>query len=92
MQGKCWTEDDNMFDIRIVTKYPSFFLLVSLFIAVFFFLNIHKLRNVEDVDHFIIKDDPDNLYYEDFKKVFGNDEFFIICFSDENIFTRENLR
>jgi predicted RND superfamily exporter protein len=38
-----------------------------------------------------LEGDPDVAYYEDFKKVFGNDEFFIISFKDKNIFTEENL-
>ena len=43
------------------------------------------------MDYFAIKNDKDVIFYEKMKTIFGNDEFFIIAFKKENLFTSENL-
>lgn len=77
--------------MTVIVKYSKVFLVCSLLVAVFFLMHIPKVRNVEDVDHFIIKDDPDSLFYDRFKEIFGNDEFFIIAFSRPDLFSPGNL-
>jgi len=77
--------------MTFITKHNIVFLILPCVLAFFLFSYIPKVENVENVDQFIIQDDPENLYYKDFKKIFGNDEFFLIAFKTENIFTKANL-
>jgi predicted RND superfamily exporter protein len=49
------------------------------------------VKTVNNVDYFTLKNDPDVKFYDEFKKAFGNDEFFVIAFEKENIFTTKNL-
>lgn len=48
---------------------------------------------VDNVDYFTLKNDPDIAYYDKVKKIFGNDEFFIIAFNfnGENVFSTHHL-
>ena len=39
----------------------------------------------------LFRSDPDVAFYEELKTIFGNDEFFIIAFKKDNLFTKENL-
>jgi hypothetical protein len=43
------------------------------------------------VDYFGNKNDPEIIFYEKLKTIFGNDEFFIIAFKKDNLFTAEHL-
>jgi predicted RND superfamily exporter protein len=65
--------------------------MLSLIISLPFLISLPKVQTAENVDIFIVEGDPDIEYYEQFKKEFGNDEFFLIAFQDENIFTEKNL-
>src|SRR6056297_310620 len=76
----------------ILFRYSKILFFLAIIINLFFFFHIPQLRNVEDVDRFVLQDDPDNLFYESFKQVFGNDEFFIIAFTQDSIFTNESLK
>jgi predicted RND superfamily exporter protein len=79
------------FDIALVTQYPRFFLVLSLLIALFFVSFVPFTKTEQNVDYLILEDDPDVTFYNAFKEVFGNDEFFIIAFEKEDIFTKKNL-
>ena len=46
---------------------------------------------MDNVDYFTLENDPDVLFYENFKQLFGNDEFFVIAIKKDPLFTRENL-
>jgi len=77
--------------IATVTQYPKFFFVASLLIAIFFMAFMPFTKTVNNVDYFTIENDPDIKYYDNFKEIFGNDEFFIIAFEKENIFTKDTL-
>ena len=49
------------------------------------------VQTVNNVDYFTLKDHPDERFYEQFKEVFGNDEFFVIAFEKKAIFTPDTL-
>jgi len=76
----------------IVTNYPiqSFFLSIS--IAFFLFIFIPSIKTIDNVDYFTVDEDPDFVYYEEIKSIFGNDEFFVIAFKPGDVFTENNLR
>jgi predicted RND superfamily exporter protein len=80
---------DKIFSFII--KHPWLSLMLSLIISLPFLLFLPHIKTVENVDYFTLEGDPDVPYYANFKKVFGNDEFFLIAFKDEDIFTEENL-
>jgi len=74
-----------------ITHHSIFFLVVSLLIALPFIIQAPKVKTVDNVDYFTLENDPDVKFYDAFKAVFGNDEFFIIAFKKDDIFTVENL-
>jgi len=78
--------------VRWVTSYPRACLALSLAVAVFFGAFAPFVQTVNNVDYFTLEDHPDTIFYEEFKKTFGNDEFFLIAFERADIFTPENLR
>ena len=79
----------NIFDS--ITKYPLLFLIAALIFAAPFIAFLPSVKTVNNVDYFTLTDDPDVEFYDRFKEVFGNDEFFIIAFEKDNIFTSKNL-
>jgi predicted RND superfamily exporter protein len=80
----------NLFDS--VTNRPILFLVASLVFAVPFVSFSPFVKTVNNVDYFTIEDDPDVEFYDAFKEIFGNDEFFVIAFEETDIFTPQNLR
>lgn len=74
-----------------ITHHSVFFLVVSLLIALPFIIQAPKVKTVDNVDYFTLENDPDVKFYDSFKAVFGNDEFFIIAFEKDDIFSVENL-
>ena len=79
------------FSIALVTEHPRISFIVSLLIAVAFMAFLPFVRIVNHADYFTLEHDPDVEFYERFKEVFGNDEFFIIAFEKDDIFTERNL-
>jgi len=75
-----------------IINHAKLLLCCTLAIAFFLFLHIPQVRNIEDVDHFIIKGDIDAQFYQEFKSVFNNDEFFIIAFSADKASLAPSLR
>lgn len=74
-----------------VVGKPVLALLISLCITLPFLYFLPQVKTVDNVDYFTPDDDPDMVFYHKFKEIFGNDEFFLIAFKAENIFTKENL-
>lgn len=79
------------FNIAVVTEHPRFFLIISLIIAFIFISFVPFVKTVDNVDYLTLEDDPDVKFYDEFKEIFGNDEFFVIAFEKDDIFTKENL-
>ena len=75
----------------IICKYPKSFLIMSLVIALFFGTFNLFVKTANNVDYFTLKDNPDITFYEEFKKVFGEDEFYVIAVQSEDIFSAPNL-
>lgn len=79
------------FSFEAVCNHPRIFLLCSIIFALCFMAFLPYTKTVDNVDYFTPKDDPDVRFYDGFKGVFGNDEFFIIAFEEDDIFTTKNL-
>ncbi|MBW1735704.1 MAG: MMPL family transporter [Deltaproteobacteria bacterium] len=77
--------------ISIVTEHPVASFVLCLLVAFFFMSFLPKAQTVNNVDYFTLDNDPDVAFYDEFKEVFGNDEFFVIAFEREDIFTERNL-
>lgn len=79
------------FSLAPVTKYPLAFLVFSILIFISLTIFNPYVKTVDNVDYFTLENDPDTLFYNNFKEVFGNDEFFIIAFKNKNVFSADFL-
>lgn len=79
----------NLFSF-VVTK-PFLALILSFFTVLPFLYCLPQVKTVDNVDYFTPDDDSDMVFYRKFKDIFGNDEFFIIAFKNDNVFTENNL-
>ena len=55
-------------------------IIFSLLLAAIFVPFNFTIKTVDNVDYFMRENDSDVQFYDHFKKIFGNDEFFIIAF------------
>lgn len=76
----------------LVTRRPLLCLALSLLLAFPFLLQLPYVHTVDNVDYFTIEDDPDVAFYKTIKDTFGDDEFFVIAFSNPEMFTPPLLR
>lgn len=74
-----------------ITRHKLLFLIISLLISLPFLVHLPQIKTVDNVDYFTLENDPDIQFNDEMKKIFGNDEFFVIAFKKENIFTNDNL-
>lgn len=77
--------------IHQIVSHRFVMLCLSILVAVPFLIRLPDVKTVDNVDYFTLEDDQDIQFYDAFKEIFGNDEFFIIAFTKDEIFTRENL-
>ncbi len=77
-------------DISI--RFPKLFIFISLLVFFFFSSFLPKLKTVNNVDYFELKDNPATKFYHKFRQLFGSDEFFVIAFKDKDLFTPRKLR
>jgi len=78
-------------DISFIPRHYKLFLAISVVIAVTFCSFAPFVQTVNNVDYFRLQDHPDQKFHDEFQEVFGNDEFFVIAFKKDDIFTRQNL-
>ena len=79
-------------DLGLVTAHPRSFLLLSLGVLLAFGAFAPFVQTANNVDYFTLEEHPAHEFYQEFKQVFGNDEFFVIAFEKDDIFKPENLR
>ncbi len=77
--------------IHQIVSHKFIVLCLSILIAAPFLIKLPEIKTVDNVDYFAIKNDPDISFYEKLKTIFGNDEFFIVAFKKENLFTAKHL-
>ncbi len=77
--------------IHQIVSHRFIVLCLSILAAIPFLIQLPDVKTVDNVDYFTIENDPDVQFYDQMKEIFGNDEFFIIAFKKDNLFTKENL-
>lgn len=75
----------------IACKYPKSFFAGFLILALFFIAFNPFVKTVSNVDYFTLENSPQRKFYEHFKKIFGNDVFFVIAFQSNDLFSPEKL-
>lgn len=75
-----------------IVDHNRVLLIASALFAAFFLLFLPRLKFINNVDSFTLNDSPDVQFYQDFKRTFGDDEFFVIAFKTPDIFTAANLK
>ena len=78
-------------NLGIACRYPKLFFAGSLLFALFFIAFNPFVKTVNNVDYFNLENDPEAKFYEHFKTIFGDDEFFVISFESEDLFSKEIL-
>lgn len=76
---------------RAIFKYPLPYLLILIVLTGFFSYFYATLPTETSVESLIIEDDPDLLFYEQFKEQFGEDEFLVVGFPATDVFAPEIL-
>jgi len=77
--------------IHQIVSHKFIVLCLSILVALPFLIQLPEIKTVDNVDYFAVKNDPDIIFYDKLKTIFGNDEFFIVAFKKENLFTSEHL-
>ncbi len=78
-------------ELSIVCRHPKKFFAISLVIALSFMVFNLFVKTVDNVDYFTIENHPDIVFYDSFKEVFGNDEFFVIAVKSDDLFSKQRL-
>ena len=76
---------------HFVCAHSRVFLVLSLLVGISFGVFNLWLKTVNNVDYFKLENDPDMVFYDQVKAVFGNDEFFVIAFAADPLFSAEPL-
>ncbi len=77
--------------INFLFKKSYAFIVILLVLTALAGSLLKQLPVETSVESLIMEDDPDLLFYEKYKKQFGEDEFIIIGFAHEKIFSPEFL-
>jgi uncharacterized protein len=78
-------------ELSALCYYPKTCLIISLLIALLFIAFNPFVKIANNVDNFTVGNNPDIVFYNNFKKIFGNDEFFIIAFQCDDLFSPDRL-
>ncbi len=78
-------------ELAIVCRHPKKFFCMSLLVALSFMIFNIFVKTVDNVDYFTIDNHPDIIFYDSFKEVFGNDEFFVIAVKRPDLFSKQGL-
>ncbi len=78
-------------ELNIVCRHPKKFFAASLVIGLLFMVFNLFVKTVDNVDYFTLENHPDIIFYDGFKEVFGNDEFFVIAIKNPDLFSKTGL-
>ena len=83
---------DRIQDIcDFIVDHNRALLIGSIVFASLFLAFLPKVKFISNIDNFTLSDSDDITFYHEFKRVYGDDEFYVIAFKKPDIFTRENL-
>jgi len=74
-----------------VIKLRAIILAVIALLTVYFSYHVFNLKIDPSLESWIMQDDPDLVYYREFKQIFGSDEILAVSYSVDNVFTFEEL-
>src|SRR5262249_39669016 len=75
---------------RITTRAPWVFVGTLIFIG-FFIAFLPQLKARADVDDWTVDGDADVAYLKEFKTLFPKQDFFVVAYQEDNLFTEKNL-
>jgi len=76
---------------QLIFKYPLRYLSALILLTVFFGYFYSTLPTETSVESLIIEGDPDLRFYETFKEQFGEDEFLVVGFQHDQLFSNSVL-
>ncbi len=74
-----------------ITRAPMINILVLAVLTIFFGYHAAHLRFDTSLSTFVIKNDPDMVYYEKVKEIFQTDETVIVGFKAESLFSKKDI-
>ena len=82
---------DKKISFLTLTRHRWVFLIFSSLIAVALIAFNPFVKIIDNVDYFTVEDSQDAKFYDDLKEIFGSDEFFVIAFEADDLFSADNL-
>jgi predicted RND superfamily exporter protein len=76
---------------RLVVDKPRIVVLLIFALTCFFGYHARHIRLDGSVERLLPENDPDNQYYEEVRKLFGNDEVGVIAVVADNVYATEVL-
>lgn len=73
------------------TKHHLITLFCTFLFAALFIVNIPSVQKTAHVDYYTVENE-NTRYYREFKKIFGNDEFFLIGVAADDVFSSSVVR
>ena len=76
---------------RALTRYPYLNLAIIAIVTIISLLSFPHLRFDTSLSAFVIRNDPDMIYYDKVKEIFETDETIVIAFKPADLFGRKDL-
>ncbi len=76
---------------RFFMRHPVAIALLWLVPAVYLGYRVREFKMEASTDSLLLESDPDLAFYDESRIVFGSDEYVIVSFSRDNVFTPETI-
>lgn len=77
---------------QVIVKHPCLNLLLLLIFTLIFGYSLLNIKFDTSLSTFVIRNDPDMLYYNKIKQLFETDETVVIGFKAKKLFSKEDLK
>jgi hydrophobe/amphiphile efflux-3 (HAE3) family protein len=84
LRATCW--------LRYIVDHPRRILLLYLLITLLFAFQLPKLRFQTGIYDLVIEDLPQTVFYREFKKTFGSEEFILVVVKARDVFQAATFR